>query len=69
MKIYQNQTIHIFCMKTISGRGKTSCFYQKHIFDNFSLNQVRVRDVVADDEITFEVHKLEHLKAESADDT
>ena len=30
---------------------------------------MRVRDVVADDENTFEVHNLEHLKAESADDT
>ena len=29
---------------------------------DFSLNQVRVRDVIADDSHTFEVHKLEHLK-------
>ena len=29
---------------------------------NFSLNHVRVRDVIADDLNTFEVHKLEHLK-------
>ena len=50
-------------------QGNISCFYQKHIFNNFSLNQVRVRDVVADDENTFEVHKLEHLKADSSDDT
>ena len=40
-----------------------------NIFDDFSLNQVRVRDVVADDENTFEVHKLEHLKTVSTDDT
>jgi hypothetical protein len=30
---------------------------------------VRVRDVVADGENLFEVHKLEHLKAESTYDT
>lgn len=26
------------------------------------MNQIRVRDVIADDESTFEVHKLEHIK-------
>ena len=36
---------------------------------NSSLNQVRVRDVIADDENTFEVHKLEHLKEKSKNDT
>ena len=30
---------------------------------------MRVRDVVADGENLFEVHKLEHLKVESTDDT
>ena len=39
---------------------------QKHVLlnlsHNFSLNHVRVRDVIADDLNTFEVHKLEHLK-------
>ena len=39
------------------------------MFYDFSLNQVRVRDVVADDENLFEVHKLEHLKDESSDDS
>ena len=43
--------------------------YLKLTFHDFSLNQVRIRDVVANDENTFEVHKLEHLKAESTDDT
>jgi len=33
--------------------------YENHI----SLNQVRVRDVIADDVNTFEIHKLEHLKS------
>ena len=48
-------------MKIISGRGGlTFSFILLHL--NFSLNQVRVRDVIADDAITFEVHKLEHLK-------
>ena len=28
----------------------------------FSINQIRIRDVIADDETTFEVHKLEHIK-------
>ena len=36
---------------------------------NSSLNQVRVRDVIADDENTFEIHKLEHLKEKSMNDT
>jgi hypothetical protein len=48
---------------------KYKLLYLKLTSYNFSLNQVRVRDVVADDENTFEVHKLEHLKAESSDDT
>ena len=26
------------------------------------MNQIRVRDVIADDDTTFEVHKLEHIK-------
>ena len=26
------------------------------------MNQIRVRDVIADNESTFEVHKLEHIK-------
>ena len=26
------------------------------------MNQIRVRDVIANDESTFEVHKLEHIK-------
>ena len=43
--------------------------YLKLTFHYFSLNQVRIRDVVANDENTFEVHKLEHLKSESTDDT
>jgi hypothetical protein len=47
----------------------TKSSLSKTIFNDFSLNQVRVRDVVSDDENTFEVHKLEHLKEESADDT
>ena len=55
-------------MKTISG-SENKLFYLKFTFYNFSLNQVRVRDVVAEDENTFEVHKLEHLKAASTDDT
>jgi len=32
--------------------------YDCHI----SMNQIRVRDVIADDDTTFEVHKLEHIK-------
>ena len=36
---------------------------------NFSLNQVRVRDVVAEDEVTFEIHKLEQLKGRSSNNT
>ena len=39
------------------------------MFYDFSLNQIRVRDLVADDENLFEVHKWEHLKAESSDDS
>merc|ERR1711892_1508210 len=35
--------------------------YEEHI----SVNQVRVRDVIADDNNTFEVHKLEHVKDKS----
>ena len=42
---------------------------KKKIINDFSLNHVRVRDVIADDENTFEVHKLEHLKAETSSDT
>jgi hypothetical protein len=41
-------------------------YIKKIICNDFSLNQVRIRDVVADDENIFEVHKLEHLKAESS---
>ena len=26
------------------------------------MNQIRVRDVIAEDDLTFEVHKLEHIK-------
>ena len=26
------------------------------------MNQIRIRDVIADDDTTFEVHKLEHIK-------
>jgi len=33
------------------------------VYDNhISMNQIRVRDVIANDESTFEVHKLEHIK-------
>ena len=39
--------------------------FSKLKFHIFSLSQVRVRDVVADNENTFEVHKLEHLKDHS----
>ena len=28
----------------------------------FSINQIRIRDVIAEDDTTFEVHKLEHIK-------
>ena len=55
-------------MKIISGTEKYHLRLRIYIYV-CSLNQVRVRDVVADDENTFEVHKLEHLKAESSDDT
>ena len=33
------------------------------------MNQVRVRDVIADDKNTFEVHKLEHVKDKSSKKT
>jgi len=39
--------------------------YEHHI----SISQVRVRDVIADDETTFEVHKLEHIKDPAGKET
>merc|ERR1711973_802407 len=42
----------------ISEPNNPHLVYEGHI----SINQIRVRDVVADDEATFEVHKLEHIK-------
>jgi len=42
----------------ISEPNNPHLIYEAHI----SINQIRVRDVVADDEATFEVHKLEHIK-------
>ena len=48
-------------MKTISGReGLVFISYNNILL--FSLNLVRVRDVIADNPNTFEIHKLEHLK-------
>ena len=39
--------------------------YESHI----SMNQVRIRDVVASDKNTFEVHKLEHVKVPGRKDS
>ena len=33
---------------------------------SFSMNQIRIRDVIAEDDSTFEVHKLEHIKDKTA---
>ena len=38
--------------------GKMRIFFYI-LYIDFSLNQVRVRDIVAEDENTFEIHKLE----------
>lgn len=42
----------------VSEPNNPHLIYENHI----SINQIRIRDVIADDETTFEVHKLEHIK-------
>jgi len=47
----------------VSEPNNPHLIYENHI----SINQIRIRDVIADDETTFEVHKLEHIKDISRD--
>jgi len=44
--------------ENLSEPNNPHLIYENHI----SINQIRIRDVIAEDDTTFEVHKLEHIK-------
>jgi len=44
--------------ENLSEPNNPHLLYDCHI----SMNQIRIRDVIAEDDLTFEVHKLEHIK-------
>jgi len=48
--------------ENLSEPNNPHLLYDCHI----SMNQIRIRDVIAEDDSTFEVHKLEHIKDKTA---
>eukprot|EP00092_Neocalanus_flemingeri_P006754 GFUD01007296.1.p1 GENE.GFUD01007296.1~~GFUD01007296.1.p1 ORF type:complete len:191 (+),score=49.79 GFUD01007296.1:70-573(+) len=58
--------LFLFQQTVVLCRTSENCVEQNnpHLFyaDHVSVNQVRIRDTVADDLNTFEVHKLENIK-------
>jgi len=63
--LFQKSLILCTTKENLSESNNPHLWYEQHI----SLNQVRVRDVIADDENTFEVHKLENMEDHSSNVT
>lgn len=59
-RLFLFQKTLMLCKTTenLSEPNNPHLLYDCHI----SMNQIRVRDVIAEDDLTFEVHKLEHIK-------
>merc|ERR1711953_226110 len=56
--LFQKTVMLCKTTENLSEPNNPHLLYDCHI----SMNQIRIRDVIADDDTTFEVHKLEHIK-------